>query len=752
MTYKSIPRIAALMALSGAASLASCSSHPSNANSGGTGASSTSAAGTASTGSVGAGGGPSTFQQDAPAVYVAKVKNILIGKAPTDAEVQAVVNDTAPPAALKKLIGTWMQDAAYDEKMRVFFSLAFQQTQLTTASFVDMMLPNGLGDGEGIPLLIQNISESFARTVIALNKQGKPLNAAMTTNQFMMTAPLMELYAYLDEVAFADSTLARDPYSTDYLLTDYPKLTGIYQGTAGYENITLAESVDPTSPNFMHFYNSQIAGLMYGGTNPNPPCDGNDPIVYPITDPTSYKQNANTPASYILHWIMYGAVGNHQAKGATAQMPNNCGQRAIPGTMWFSDSDFAEGGWRMVTISQPTGSQKTTRFFDVPSLQPTTANTLTLRTPRIGYFSTPAFMANWSTNSSNQMRVTVNQSLIVATGAFIDGQDATQVPQAPGVLPPGLDSVHAPAGSPCANCHYLLDPLRVVLQSTWSYPYYQQLDPTMTAARGQFVFQGVVNQNINTIQDFAKQLADHPLMPQAWVQKLCYYANSSPATKQNPNGGCDPNDPEFKRIVAAFTADGLKWDDMVTDLLSSPITTNAAPTLTTDEVQVVAVARRDHLCAALNNRLLGGPATAADICGLQVTSPGSTIQTIVGGFPSDGYGRGSPIPVLPTQPNLFYRGGIESVCESVATMLIDSKTPPTGALTWASSTTPIAAIQDFVSILMSIEASDPRYDAAQTALMDHFNAAVSAGASKTTALQSAFTVACMSPSFIGVGM
>jgi len=741
MAHKSIPWFAAIVALSGAASLASCSGHPAS-----TGASSSSG---------GTGGGPSTFRSDAPAVYVAKVKNLLVGTAPTAMEIQAVEQDPAPPAALRSLIGTWMADPAYEQKMRVFFSLAFQQTQLTSASFTDMMLPNGLGDGEGVPLLMQNVAESFARTVIALNKAGQPLNAAMTTNQYMMTGPLMELYAYLDEVAWADSASARDPYSTDYLPSDYPQVQAIYQGTAGYQNITLQESVDPTSPNFMHFYNPQVAGLMYAGTSPDPACDGsagNDPIVYPVTDPATYKQNASTPASYLLHWIMYGAVYNHQAHSATTAVPNNCGTRAIPGTMWWNASDFGEAGWRMVTITPRTANQQTTRFFDVPSLQATTANSLVLRTPRIGFFSTPAFMANWATNSSNQMRVTLNQSLIVGTGAFIDGTDATQVPQVPGVLPPGLDAEHAAPGTPCANCHFLLDPLRVVFQSTWSYPYYNQLDPTMTAARGQFVFQGVVNQSINTIQDFGKALAEHPLMPQAWVQKLCYYVNSSPATKQNPSGGCDPNDPEFKRIVTAFQSNGLKWDAMVTDLLSSPLTTNAAPTLTTDEVQVVAVARRDHLCAALNNRLFGGPATAADICGLQVTSPGSTIQTIVGGFPSDGYGRGSPVPVLPTQPNLFYRGGIESVCESVAAMLIDNKTPPMGALTWTSSATPTAAIQDFVTILMAIESSDPRYAAAQSALLDHFTSVKATGASNTTSLQSAFTVACMSPSFIGIGM
>src|SRR5262249_32677043 len=109
-------------------SLASCSSHPANTGSG---------SGSGATSSGSGGSAPDNFQPNAPAEYVAKVKNILVGEAPTAMEIQAVEQDPAPPAALRSLIGTWMQDPAYDQKMRVFFSLAFQQTQLTTASFTD---------------------------------------------------------------------------------------------------------------------------------------------------------------------------------------------------------------------------------------------------------------------------------------------------------------------------------------------------------------------------------------------------------------------------------------------------------------------------------------------------------------------------------------------------------------------------------------------------------------------------------------
>ena len=66
------------------------------------------------------------FEPVAPAVYVAKVKNVLLGLPPTDDEVAQV---TADPAALKDLIWGWMKRPEYTQKMQRFFELAFQQTQ-----------------------------------------------------------------------------------------------------------------------------------------------------------------------------------------------------------------------------------------------------------------------------------------------------------------------------------------------------------------------------------------------------------------------------------------------------------------------------------------------------------------------------------------------------------------------------------------------------------------------------------------------
>jgi hypothetical protein len=97
----------------------------------------------------------------------------------------------------------------------------------------------------------------------------------------------------------------------------------------------------------------------------------------------------------------------------------NCGQRG--GTSQMIPADFST--WKMVTIRPPKQGEAITNFYDLKTLRSTTE--LVLNVPRVGFFSTPAFFANWQTNMSNQARVTMNQTLIVATGAAVDGTDKT---------------------------------------------------------------------------------------------------------------------------------------------------------------------------------------------------------------------------------------------------------------------------------------------------------------------------------------
>ena len=324
-------------------------------------------------------------------VYVAKVKNILVGQAPTDAEIQAVTKDAT---ALDGLVDQWMQQPEYAQKMMVFFELAFQQTQITQQDFVDLVPPRGLGVGRAVPLVVQNVRESFARTALELVAEGQPFTDAFTTHRFMMTTALLEFYAFLDTRRVDDDGAITDAFQVAMAGTKITLETS--QGP-----IPITDSLDPASPNYMHWYTPDLPTQTYPT---NPACNGLDPVQF-------------GPNALGRHEMLYGLIPQHRAP--TGACPNRVGS---PMSVQLDPSDFTD--WRMVTIRSPNAGESRTTFYELPRLRG--ASELVIGTPRVGFFTTPAFFANWSTNASNQMRVTVNQALIVATGAAIDGTDATK--------------------------------------------------------------------------------------------------------------------------------------------------------------------------------------------------------------------------------------------------------------------------------------------------------------------------------------
>ncbi|HET6335315.1 MAG TPA: DUF1585 domain-containing protein [Polyangiales bacterium] len=645
---------------------------------------------------------PVIFEPVAPASYVAKVKSLLVGLPPTDDELMRV---EANPSALADLIAEWMQLPQYTEKLQRFFELAFQQTQISVADFEDQAYPRPLGIHlTTIPRLIQNASESFARTMVALIEQGQPLTAAVTTRKFMLTTALAELYAFLDVQQVDNAGKVTDAFARAN-----PDLR---MQVTSKERIPISETLDPDSPNYFRWYNPDVATVRQLDAK----C---------VSDTYEFPAKAQ-----LLNYILYGSLdGHHLANGMRCK-----GERGSGRTPQLQAEDFND--WRMVEVRAPNSDETPATFYDLPALRSATALLLTL--PRIGFFSTPAFFANWPTNISNQMRVTINQTLIVALGQDVDGKDPT-MPQGDPI--PGLDSQHA--GAPeCVFCHRTLDPLRSIFSSTYSWYYHRQADDALAAQTGEFAFWNR-NAQVNDLGDFANQLASHPKFAEAWPQKLCYYANSAP---------CSADDPEFQRIVQVFRDSNYDWNTLVKAVFASPLITNASPTQTSAaQGEVITVARVDHLCSALSTRLgLGDVCGLAEIAAAKLKAP---IPQIAQGLPSDGYGRGAVAPVLPNQPTLLYAAATDNICAEIAPQVIDRATdkPVPGSQVWRAAN-PYAAIADFVSLVMALPPSDARAAPATELLNDHYRDALAQTKSPSTALQSTFVTACLAPSAISIGL
>ncbi len=628
-----------------------------------------------------------------------KVKGLLTGLPPTDAEIAAVQAD---PNALRGLVGQWIGSPQHTAKLLTFLSNAFQQSQAVSADFNDQ-----LGEAQGIldTHLLGNLRESFARTALELVDEGEPFSSTMTTRRFMLTTRLMLLYAYLDNIQVDDSGR-----TVDLFAQANPGFKFTLTAKAGV--IPLSETFDRSSPHYMIFYAPQLAGAAYDGLCPQ------DPIVYDGRDGQSSVSTA-------LYVTLQGkpdsfTVPSADGKGHTCQPP------AFP-TAWQPLTDGDSKQWKMVEIVPAGPDEGTSSVLDLVNFR--TGGNLLLRTPRVGFFTTPSFLAEWNTNDSNQARVTANQTLIVALGHAISPQNAT--------LPPSTAAVdldHAPQGSACYACHQSLDPMRQFFRQQYSYYFHPQTDPDEMSLSGSFGFRGVSSSG-RSVFDLASQLAAHPDFAGAWVQKLCTWANSM---------RCDESDPEFARIATIFSDSEYNWRTLEVTLFSSPLVSYLAPTQTvSDAGEMFPVSRRDHLCGALSNRL-GIP----DVCGLDVNTvvPNDLkqVQFIARVLPSDAYSRGAEEPVLANDPNLFFRTGMENIGTILAARMIDGAS----GSRW-SSASPDAAIADFVHTLMGIGTG--RDATPLSILTGHMTSALAAGLSASDALKSTFVLACISPSVTGMG-
>ncbi|HZL16499.1 MAG TPA: hypothetical protein VFG23_02010 [Polyangia bacterium] len=687
---------------SGAGAGSGAAGNPGSGAGTGSGGSGTTGAGAAygtDGGAAGNGGGFTTPLSSFAALR--KIKNVLTGLPPTDAEVAA---DT-DPTALQTLINGWMALPQYQDKMMFFFSNAFQQSSLAVLNFEFQLrmrpgafdLPYGIFGDTAFPMLFQNMQQSFARTCLQIISSGQPFTNILTTQQFMMTTALMSMYMQIEM-----------PYDIH---------TFNWQFNHGTRP-ALADTLNPASPNYMIW--GYAAPTTTTGKGPSgTTCAGDSTKI------STYPGNTN------LFHVLLGVVDRDSTNNGQGSTDLGCFEHAIQ--PYITPADTSD--WRLVTITN-TGTP--IKSYDLPDLR--AATTLPSKLPRVSFFTTPSFLAIWNTNDSNQHRVTANQALL---GALNEGfTDATAaIPTPPSAI--GLDGTHAVTGTVCYACHKSLDPMRQFWGN--SYDYNDQVGAAISG-NASFGF-GNVTQNGTTLVDFGTfvgQVTDTQVAGQtvnrfamAMTQKLCFFANSAE---------CEETDPEMRRVALAFQNANYDFPTLVRQLFSSPLVSSAADTATFDQDGVtISITRRDQLCASLSNRL-GKP----DICQILMPTPTgvtTALNRLASSIDADAFSRGSQLPVTSSEPNLFYRAASELVCEAVAAQVVDATSG-----TVYSSTSYQTAISDMVVNIMGVPASDPHYAAVLSALQAHYAAAIAAKATATSALRSTFSAACQSPTSLALGI
>jgi hypothetical protein len=651
--------------------------------------------------------GPSAeFVAASDQAVIGKIKTLLTAMPPTADDLTAYVSRRS---GLRQQVQVWTDSPGYQTKMLQFFGNAFQQSGVQTEDFIAMLGGNTLDATGATPQYLQSIREVFPRTALYMVQSNQPFNNTMTTTTFAMNTYAQMIYA------LADMELGRDwvkQWAPVGRFSNYKSVGFRLQATVP---IPREDSINPASSNFLVFYEPSLANItdpnctVPGGIFINAVNGGDGSGAFPLT---------------MLRYLSNGVYGWRDPNTNYACRPPS-GATFTPSLRF---SDFTN--WQTIHIRPPAGpSEPTTKFWEIVNMRQ--GDELVLNTPRIGPLTTLAFMGQWYTNTGNQFRVTLNQSLVVALGHIVDGTDTT--------MPASLAAVeadHIDPSTPCFSCHHVLDPMRQYFRQAYDLDSLQQTDPNLLRLPGQYAWSQRTASG-GGMGALSQMLATDPNYPAAWVQKLCYFANSQP---------CSTDDPEFIRVVKVFVDSNYDWSTLVAELFSSPMLTYAARSKTAvDSPPLTSISRLHHFCDNLSSRL-----GIDDLCGLLPTTsvPGAlqNIPSLVQSFPADAYSRGIAEPFMPTDSTLMWSAGINNLCLGLAQAIVDSSLAG-GSY---SSTNPSSTIGTLAHGLMGLVA--PADAGAINVLQGHYVAALAASQSASVAMRSTFTVACTSAASLTIGL
>jgi len=146
-------------------------------------------------------GTPPVIPFDALSVasYVSKVKTILTGLAPTQAEIDGVTQDAT---SLGSYVDGWMKLPAYSAKMELFFATPFNNRKPprpVSRRHRRRHLHAQRRPAAQFPPKLRQDDDRVGRG-------GSPVHGSATTTRYMMTTAMMTYYAYADTSMLTDAT------------------------------------------------------------------------------------------------------------------------------------------------------------------------------------------------------------------------------------------------------------------------------------------------------------------------------------------------------------------------------------------------------------------------------------------------------------------------------------------------------------------------------------------------------------------
>ncbi len=605
---------------------------------------------------------PEPFEATPTFSGLRKIKALVNGDVPTAEEVSRV---DADPSALRTLVTEWSTGPAFERKLADFFLVSLQQRiQTFELTQFDRLRTSRRYAAQLGPVL----ETSFIRTAMHMVNQGQPFTQIATTRRWMVT-------------------------TANLILLLYPDQTGADKGEV--HSLTSHTDLAPAD------LESQIQQRNW--------------LIPEIGGSCRVSQ------SEVLD-MLFGAIQSRRCEfdEEDPRRRNNILLDQSP----LVDADFQD--WRLVEFvpSRDEPALPLVPFYDVAQLRD--VERVPTRIPRVGFFTTNAFLNHWATNVDNLFRVTTNQSLLVALNIGFSSSESTEP-----VSDDGLDEEHAASAPSCYGCHKQLDPMRLYLGHDFNVAYQlppdspNELSPFDRALEPSFAFRGHRESGGDTYR-FGEILAEHPRFAHAWVQKMCLYANSE---------RCSERDPVFLELVERFISSNYDFKSLWVDVFSSSLVSGFSPTDTYRRKDpIISVTRLNHLCPILQERT-----GRTDICEV------GRVRSVKGLIPRDDFARGAVDPIQPALSSAFHFAAAEAVCEEVARTVV----------TGNSENFPVRdpeLIPNVVTRLMGLSIEHERYQTTVEMLQAHYDACIAGGLSAGNAARAVFTLACLTPDVMGVGL
>lgn len=106
----------------------------------------------------------------------------------------------------------------------------------------------------------------------------------------------------------------------------------------------------------------------------------------------------NYPSGNVLALLM--------GRGVTFFVDRQGGPCYVPQDPNLSMTAAGDDNWRLVTFATSSSNVPNNTVLDLDVFR--SADTVTFRVPRVGFFTSPGFFAQWPTNVNNQLRTTIN--------------------------------------------------------------------------------------------------------------------------------------------------------------------------------------------------------------------------------------------------------------------------------------------------------------------------------------------------------